>query len=152
MKRMISFVFTAALAVPVPAAEPADIAAEVRAAVEAFNEAYANDEVEAYFDYYADGASLFFFGERQDVSAYHDEWAGMIAAGGGVVKYELSDVRIQVLPGDAVAIASYFVDYGLRMPEGEVAESKGFESEVWQKIDGEWKVVSLHYTEIADGS
>ncbi|MDX1499312.1 MAG: nuclear transport factor 2 family protein [Woeseiaceae bacterium] len=152
MRRITKFILLAALAVPVLAAEPADLAAEVRAAVQAFNDAYANNAVEAYFDHYADGASLFFYGERHDVSAYHDEWAEMITAGGGVVKNELSDVRIQVLPGDAVAIASYFVDYALRTPDGEVAESKGFESEVWQKIDGEWKVVSLHYTVVADNS
>lgn len=151
MRKMTSFILLAALALPVFAAEPADVAAEVRAAVHAFNEAYANDEVEAYFDHYADGALVFFYGARQDLSAYHEEWAKMITAGGGVVRNELSDVRIQVMPGDEVAIASYFVDYAMRTPDGEVAESKGFDSEVWQKIDGEWKVVSLHYTEIAAG-
>ena len=28
-------------------------------------------------------------------------------------------------------------------------EIEAFESGVWQKIDGRWQIVSLHYTEIA---
>ena len=52
------------------------------------------------------------------------------------------------MPGGDVAVASYFIDYRLRTPDGEVTELKAFESDVWQKIDGAWKVVSLHYTEI----
>ena len=41
--------------------------------------------------------------------AYREEWSAMIEAGGGVGNYELSDVRVQVLPG-GVAVATYFVD------------------------------------------
>ena len=34
--------------------------------------------------------------------------------------------------------------------EAEVRDAvKAFETDVWQKIDGAWKVASLHYTEIA---
>ena len=35
-----------------------------------------------------------------------------------------------------------------RSPEGETGVARAFETDVWQRIDGEWKVVSLHYTEI----
>jgi hypothetical protein len=73
----------------------------------------------------------------------------MVDAGGAVEKNDPSDVSVQVLPGDEAAVASYFVDYASRSPEGERTVAMGFESEVWQKIDGEWKIVSLHYSEIA---
>lgn len=122
--------------------------AEVRDAVKAFNGAYASNDVEGYFNHYADDAMLYFFGARQDVSVYHEEWAAMVDAGGAVEKNELSDIRVQVLPGGNAAVASYFIDYRLRTPDGEVSGAKAFESDVWQKIDGAWKVVSLHYTEI----
>ena len=124
--------------------------AEVRDAVKAFNGAYANDEVDTYFSYYADDAMVYFYGARQDLAAYHDEWAAMVEAGGTVEKNELSDIQVQVMPGGEVAVATYFVDYRLRTPDGELSESKAFESEVWRKIDDEWKIVNLHYSEIPE--
>lgn len=124
------------------------VEAEVRAAVKAFNGTYASNDVDGYFSHYADDAMLYFYGARQMVSAYHEEWAAMVDAGGAVEKNELSDIQVRVLPGGNAAVASYFIDYRLRTPDGKVSGAKAFETDVWQKIDGAWKVVSLHYTEI----
>jgi ketosteroid isomerase-like protein len=57
---------------------------------------------------------------------------------------------VQVMPSGDVAVASYFVDYRLRAADGNVSVTKAFESEVWQKIGDDWKVVNLHYSEIPD--
>ena len=148
----MSKLLTCLVALLIPLASMAEhhgpVEAEVRDAVEAFNSAYANGEVDTYFSYYADGAMVYFYGARQDLAAYHDEWAEMVEAGGVVEKNELSDIRVQVMPGGDVAVASYFVDYRLRAPDGEISASKAFESEVWRKSDGEWKIINLHYSEI----
>lgn len=124
-------------------------AGEVRDAVNAFNGAYANNKANDYFGYYSDDASLYWDGARQDLSAYREQWASMIDAGGAVEKNDLSDIQVKVMPGGDIVLATYFIDYRLRTPDGEVSELKAFESDVWQKIDGAWKVVSLHYDEIA---
>ena len=121
---------------------------EVRAAAEAFDKAYATNDVDTYFGYYADDATVYFFGERQDMSAYHKEWSAMMEAGGGVELNKMSDVVIQVMPGDEIAIVTSFIDNRTRSPEGDVSTVKAFETDVWQKIDSEWKIVSLHYSEI----
>ena len=147
-------ILTCVIALLVPLVSMAEhhgpLEAEVRDTVKAFNSAYANDEVEAYFSYYADDAMVYFFGARQDLAAYHDEWAAMVEAGGTVEKNELSDIRVQVMPGGDVAVATYFVDYRLRTQDGEIFASKAFESEVWRKIDDEWKIVNLHYSEVPE--
>lgn len=148
MKKILIFLASAMMAMPV-AAQQTGAAAEVRAAVEAFNGAYGGNRVEEYFSYYVEDAALYFYGARQSVSAYHEEWAETIGAGGRVEKNELSDIQVRVLPGGDAAVASYFIDYAMRSADGSVATAKAFESDVWQKIDGEWKIVSLHYSEIA---
>lgn len=122
--------------------------AAVREAVREFNAAYAENRVDDYFSYYADDASVYFYGARQDLSAYYDTWKAGIEASGGVEKNELSDVQVRVLPGADAAVASYFVDFRSRTPDGDVAEARAFETEVWQEIDGEWRIVSLHFSEI----
>ncbi len=121
---------------------------EVRAASEAFDKAYATNDIEGYFGRYAEGATVYFYGARQDMSAYQKEWSAMIDAGGGVELNEISDLVIQVMPSGEVAIATSFIDNKTRSPEGEVSTVRAFETDVWQKIDGEWKIVSLHYSEI----
>jgi ketosteroid isomerase-like protein len=123
--------------------------ADVYAAVKAFNAAYASNDVEGYFDNYTDDATLYFYGARQIVADYHEEWTAMVDAGGAVEKNDISDVQVQVMPGDEVAVATYFVANATRSPDGETAVARAFESDVWQKIEDEWKIVSLHYTEIA---
>ncbi len=149
MNKFLTCLVTMLIAIPVLAAHHESAEAEVNAAVVAFNEAYASNDVESYFSNYTDDATLYFFGARQDVAVYHKEWSEMIDAGGGVEKNDISDLRVQVMPGDEVAVATYFVDNVTRSPAGETTMAKAFESDVWQKIDGRWQIVSLHYTEIA---
>ncbi len=122
--------------------------AEVRAAVDGFNVAYATNDADAYFGYYADGATVFFSGARQDMAAYEEFWRALIDGGNGVISNEMSDIVIQVMPGDTVAISTYFVDNKSEFPDDGAVEVKAFETDVWNKIDGEWKIVSLHYTEL----
>ncbi len=149
MKKLLTCLVAVLIPISIMAEHHNSAEAEVRAAVAAFNGAYATNDVEGYFSHYTDDATLYFYGARQKVAAYHEEWSAMVDAGGAVEKNDLSDVRVQVLPGDEVAVASYFVDYVSRSPEGERVGARAFESDVWQKIDGEWKIVNLHYTEIA---
>jgi ketosteroid isomerase-like protein len=122
--------------------------AEVQAAIDAFGEAYKTNDVEGYFSYYADDANVFFYGQRQDMSAYHEEWVTLMKEGGGVVVNDESDGVIQMLPGGDAAVASYFIHNETRYPETGLVSEDAFETEIWQKIDGEWKIVNLHYSVI----
>ena len=123
------------------------VAGEVDAAMRAVNGAYESGDYETYFSYYTEDATLFFSGERQVVSDYYESWKATVESGFRYERYALSDVRVQVLGDGDTAITTYFVDVHSRSADGEVTEAKAFESEVWQKIDDEWKIVSLHYTE-----
>jgi ketosteroid isomerase-like protein len=148
MKKLLTCLAAVLITIPALAEHHNSTEAEMYAAVKAFNTAYATNDVEGYFNHYADDAMLYFYGARQDVAAYHEEWSAMVKAGGGVEKNEISDVNVQMLQGDTVAVASYFVDNRSRSAEGETSSEKAFEMDVWQKIDGEWKIVSLHYSAI----
>ena len=123
--------------------------AELHAAIKAFDHAYANNDVEKYFSFYADDATVYFGDDaRVNVADYHEMWIGLMAAGGGVELNEMSDLQVQVLPGGDVAIATSFIDNRTRSPDGSTSTSKAFETDVWQKIDGKWQIISLHYTVI----
>ena len=122
--------------------------ADLHAAIKAFDHAYATNDVEKYFSFYADDATVYFGGERVDITAYHEMWIELMEAGGGVELNEMSDLKVQVLPSSDVAVATSFIDNRTRWPDGTTATSKAFETDVWQKIDGKWQIISLHYSEI----
>jgi ketosteroid isomerase-like protein len=106
--------------------------ADLNAAIKAFDHAYANNDVEKYFSFYADDATVYFSDARQDIAAYHQMWARFMTAGGGVELNEASDVRVQVMPSGNVAIQTSFIDNRTRSP------------------DGKWKVVNLHHSGISE--
>ena len=142
--------FVLLLAVSLPTLLPADenVEREIRDMEARFNGAYGDNDVATYFGTYTADATLIFYGSRQVVADYEAEWREMIAAGGGVEQNELSDLRVQVMPGGEVAVATYRLHVVTRSPDGELTTADALETDVWQKIDGEWRIVSMHYSEI----
>ncbi len=122
--------------------------ADLHAAIKAFDHAYATNDVEKYFSYYADGATVYFGDGRVDIAAYHEMWTGLMAAGGGVELNEMSDLQVQVMPGGDFAISTSFIDNRTRASDGTTSTSRAFETDVWQKMGGKWQIISLHYSAI----
>ncbi|MDA0706877.1 MAG: nuclear transport factor 2 family protein [Proteobacteria bacterium] len=122
---------------------------DLHAAIKAFDHAYANNDVEKYFSFYADDATVYFSGARVDLAAYHDTWSALMEEGGGVELNQMSDLQLQVLPSGNVAVATSFIDNRTRSADGTTATTRAFETDVWQKIDGKWQIISLHYSEIS---
>ncbi len=122
--------------------------AALHAAIKAFDHAYANNDVEDYFGFYADDATVFVGDDRVDMAAYHEMWVGLMAAGGGVELNEMSDLQVRVMPNGDVAVATSFIDNRTRSPDGTTSTSRAFETDVWQLIDDKWKIVNLHYSDV----
>lgn len=125
--------------------------ADLNAAIVDFDRAYATNDVEKYFSYYAEGATVYFGGaERVNVDDYHEMWTALMAAGGGVELNEMSDLKVQIMPGGNVAIATSFIDNRTRAADGTKTTSRSFETDIWQKLSGNWKIVSMHYSGISE--
>lgn len=149
MNRIVTLLAASLMSVAALADHHLTVERQIRDVVSAFNSAYLENRVDDYFSHYADDASVYFYGARQDLTAYQNEWRAMVDAGGGVEKNDISDLRVQVMPGGDAAVATYFVDYRSRAPDGQITAAKAFETEVWQQTGGEWRIVSLHYSEVS---
>ena len=122
--------------------------ADLRTAKIAFESAYATNDVETYFSFYAPDATVYFGGDaRGDIPAYHEMWTALVEAGGGVEVNELSDLRFQLMPDGEVGVVTCFIDNRRREPDGSKVIAEGYQTDVWQKIAGHWKIISLHYSE-----
>ena len=149
MQKLLNGFFILFLSFSATAEQASEKNADLYAAIKAFDHAYATNEVEKYFSFYADDATAYFGDGRVDIAAYHTMWIELMAAGGGVEINTMSDLQVQIMPSGDTAVATSFVDNRTRSPDGTKSTSKAFETDVWQKVDGHWKIIGLHYSAIA---
>ena len=141
----ILFALMALIGLPgsVFSAEPED---EIRALVVEFNDAYLANELDEYFNFYADDATLWFNSGRSTVRSYRDSWYKLIGSGGGVRKNTLSDIRIQMSPGGDAAVVTYKVEVQTEYPDDRLSSVNAHETDVWFKTANGWRIAHVHYT------
>ena len=131
--------------------ESPDEKEEVRATAIAFNKAYAANDLEKYFSFYTDDATLVIpTGDPQTVAEYRAVWKAFLDSGSGVANIHLYEpTSIRVSPDGQSALV-YFAPTSVVYFDAEGTESDYHfaESDTWWKIDGEWKVAHIHYHEI----
>jgi ketosteroid isomerase-like protein len=59
---------------------------------------------------------------------------------------KLSDMVVRVAPSGDTAIASYQIDVRTRHPDGKMTDEHSFETDVWIKRGGAWKLGHVHYS------
>ena len=64
----------------------------------AVNDAYAANDLDKYFSYYAEDLVAIFYNERWTYARYHEEWPKYVKAGNKVVSVKLSDMIVRVSP------------------------------------------------------
>lgn len=143
----LAIVATSTFSVNASAASAEDAAAEeVIKHVVAFNGAYERNELDAYFAFYSPDTTLWFDSGRVKLADYKKDWSKLIADGGGVVKNAISDLTVQMGPGDTTAVATYQLDVETRMPDGSITKDHAHETDVWFLGNGQWLIAHLHYT------
>jgi len=135
------------LADAAPAAAAPDIAAQIAAREAACNAAYAANDLKTYFGCYAEDMTGLFPDGRTTLAEYRDSWTKMIKAGGHVDQFDYADLKIQVAPGGAAAVASYHAQVKVTQPNGKLSDHGLFyETDVWFRGKGGWKIAETHYS------
>jgi ketosteroid isomerase-like protein len=142
---LLSLVLAVFVSAPAASSEQAAVE-EVIKHVVAFNAAYERNELDAYFAFYSPNATLWFDSGRVILADYRRDWYQLIEKGGGVERNVISDLHVQMGPGDTSAVATYQLEVHTRMPDGTVTKDHAHETDVWFLGDGQWLVAHLHYT------
>jgi len=75
-----------------------------------FNGAYAKNDLEPYFSFYAPDAIQWLPEGRTDLATYKRDWTAYISAGNRVEAADLLELQVKVSPGgDAASAASFFM-------------------------------------------
>ena len=119
--------------------------AEVRNAVIAFNQSYLDNDIEKYFGFYLDDATMWLNADFSTVADYRKTWTDFIGAGAAVVGNEVTELQVRVGPSGDAAVASYRLKVSTRQPDGSVAVDNAQETDAWTLTENGWRIVHLHY-------
>jgi ketosteroid isomerase-like protein len=109
------------------------------------NDAYAANHLDKYFGYYADDLVAIFYNARSTLADYRKFWTESVRAGNPVVSVKISDLVVRVSPAGDSAIASYQIDVRNRHADGRTTDEHAFETDVWLRRGGAWKIAHAHY-------
>jgi ketosteroid isomerase-like protein len=146
-KRLGEWLLVLSLVLPVGAACAAEAPAkEVLALEQAFNEAYAANDLPKYFGYYAEDLVALFPEGRTTLAAYREEWSKFIKDGNRLTSVKTSDMVIRPSPAGDEVTASYRIAVRTRFVDGKFTDELFDESDVWLKRTGKWQVAHVHYS------
>lgn len=121
-------------------------ASEVRDLTFAVNAAYAANDLDKYFSYYADDLTQWWPSGRVSFASYRESWSKFVKSGGRVEAADVSDLEVQLSPSGDTAIATYQLKVRTRSPKGDVTDEENQETDVWFRRGGRWTIVHLHYS------
>ena len=111
-----------------------------------FNAAYAVNDFDKYFGFYADDAVLWFPEGRTDIPAYKKMWGEFLQSGAAILVGDVSDLHIRLSPRGDVAVASYLLRLKTREADKTVTDESFQETDVWFRTSAGWKITHVHYS------
>ena len=120
--------------------------ADIRTLERDFNAAYAVNDLDKYFAFYSDDATLWFPEGRTNIPSYKKMWTEYVGSGGGIRAAKLSDLHIRFSPLGDTAIASYELHLKTQDPGKPIVNEDYQETDVWFKLNGAWKITHVHYS------
>jgi ketosteroid isomerase-like protein len=119
---------------------------EIRSLEQKFNAAYAANELDVYFSYYAPDMIQWLPEGRTDLPGYKKDWTSYIAAGNRVEAADVLELEVKVSPNRDAVVAAYILRVRTKLANGQVTDEEFQETDVWFKRDGAWKIAALHYS------
>jgi len=122
---------------------------EIRALEQKMNDAYAKNDLQTYFSYYAPDFTQWLPEGRGDLDKYKREWMAYVSAGNTVQSAEVRELLLRIDPAEDAVVASYILSVKTKSADGKITEEESQETDVWFKRGNAWKVVALHYAPLA---
>jgi ketosteroid isomerase-like protein len=130
-------------------AQSSGVEQQIRELEQKMNDAYGKNDLPTYFSYYAPDFVQWLPEGRTDLEKYKKDWTEYIKKGNQVQEVKLKDVTVRVGPSQDTAVFAYILYVKTKLADGKVTEEENQETDVWFKRQGEWKVVTLHYSPVA---
>ena len=124
---------------------------ELRTAIKTFYDAFYTQNWDVYYNFYSDDVVLIDkTGDVMDLAEYESRAAKDAEVLGDLLTDSVADslVDVRLSPDGKSGIAYSRLPYLYRNKDGVETTITIAETDVWWKIDGEWKVVHIHFPEV----
>lgn len=125
--------------------------AELRTAIRTFYDAFYTQDWDVYYTFYSDDVVLIDkTGDVMSLSEYESRAAQDAETLGELAtdSFDDSQVDVRLSPDGNSGIVYSRLPYLYRNSDGKETHMMIAETDVWWKIDGNWKVVHIHYPEV----
>lgn len=128
-----------------------DTKAELRQAIRRKDDAYRTGDIPGYLKAYASDITVFFAGTLMTFDEMRRLMADQFAGGGKTLDFQIADPdNIQFSDGADAAIVSYPWRERFRYGDGRETDTEYHETNVWYRRNGEWRLVHIHLSTIAE--
>jgi ketosteroid isomerase-like protein len=113
-------------------------------------EAWVRNEVETYLSFYWEDAVLFTVDERISWPQLQERLHSLLKGGGGALMIDLPPADDIVISSQCDAATTIFAWRARsRSIDGAVSERSYFETDVWYRRNGMWKIIRMHLTRLS---
>lgn len=128
---------------------------DLAARMQSTAEAYRNNRPDAYFDAFAEDATILIGGRgRASKQIYRTVWERVIGAGGGVTAYGVEDEEFRISASGEAVVVTFRMLVGYRgMVPGAPEQETGHRfsvTEVWFRTAEGWKIAHMDWFDAPD--
>ena len=126
------------------------IAAEISALHRKRGEIWLQRRLDAYLSFYWDDAILFVVGARMTLPDFRRALVALLEAGGGPLAIDLPPVKDIAISSEGDAATTGFEwRTRSRSADGIDNDESYYETDVWYRRNGTWKIISIHLTRLS---
>jgi ketosteroid isomerase-like protein len=127
-----------------------DYAEELQAIIRKLPAIYRSGDIDSYLEHYAPDISAYYSGTAMTAIEAHQFIKSLFEGGGKTVKFEMTSPLVQFDESTEAAIVSYRWREHFRFNDGHETDTEYYESDVWYRRDGKWKIVNVHQSTIKE--
>lgn len=127
-----------------------DKAEELRAILRKLPDIYRSGDIDGYLSYYAPDVSANYSGLMANAEGTRKFLKSLFEGSGKTLEFYVGEFQMQFDESNDAAVVSYPWREKFQFGDGHVTDTEYFESDVWFRRDGRWKIVNVHQSTIKE--
>jgi ketosteroid isomerase-like protein len=127
-----------------------DYSEELRAIMRRLPEIYRAGDVQGYLAHYAPDLSASYSGVLANSEEARKFMMSLFEGDGKTLKFEMGIPKVQFSESTDAAVVSYPWREHFQYPDGHQTDIEYYETDVWLRRNGEWKIANVHQSTIKE--
>lgn len=125
---------------------------ELRNTLRRLPDIYRAGDISAYLAHYAPDISAYFSGILMSSEEARKFITSLFEGNGKTLDFQMGDPQVQFSESEEAAIVRYPWREHFRYGDGRETDTEYYETDVWFRRNGEWKIVNIHQCTVKEHS